>query len=89
MLKWLALQISIAVAALAVYVPAEDWGDGGIVNWLRDEMNSHPEYIPGFLELLTVLPEVYIKSRMLRIYICDVFSIFQEEERHRYFLQKN
>ncbi|XVF54218.1 hypothetical protein PTKIN_Ptkin05aG0162800 [Pterospermum kingtungense] len=50
-------QISIAVAALAVHVPAEDWGDGGIVNWLRNEMNSHPEYIPGFLELLTVLPE--------------------------------
>ncbi|XP_024022810.1 transportin MOS14 isoform X2 [Morus notabilis] len=50
-------QISIAVAALAVYVPAEDWGDGGIVNWLRDEMNMHPEYIPAFLELLTVLPE--------------------------------
>lgn len=50
-------QISIAVAALAVYVPAEDWGDGGIVNWLRDEMKSHPEYIPGFLELLTVLAE--------------------------------
>ncbi|XP_043813517.1 transportin MOS14 isoform X2 [Manihot esculenta] len=50
-------QISIAVAALAVQVPAEDWGDGGIVNWLRDEMNSHPEYIPGFLELLSVLPE--------------------------------
>ncbi|KAL4301122.1 hypothetical protein AHAS_Ahas17G0269300 [Arachis hypogaea] len=51
-------QISIAVAALAVHVPAEDWGDGGIVKWLRDEMDSHPEYIPGFLELLTVLPEV-------------------------------
>lgn len=50
-------QISIAVAALAVHVPAEDWGGGGIVNWLRDEMNSHPEFIPGFLELLTVLPE--------------------------------
>ncbi|KAI4336067.1 hypothetical protein L6164_014643 [Bauhinia variegata] len=50
-------QISIAVAALAVHVPTEDWGDGGIVTWLRDEMNSHPEYIPGFLELLTVLPE--------------------------------
>ncbi|GLU12266.1 hypothetical protein SLE2022_289610 [Rubroshorea leprosula] len=50
-------QISIAVAALAVHVPAEDWGDGGIMNWLRDEMNSHPDYIPGFLELLTVLPE--------------------------------
>ncbi|XLT71788.1 hypothetical protein HN873_028214, partial [Arachis hypogaea] len=53
-------QISIAVAALAVHVPAEDWGDGGIVKWLRDEMDSHPEYIPGFLELLTVLPEVIV-----------------------------
>ncbi|XP_044485028.1 transportin MOS14-like isoform X2 [Mangifera indica] len=50
-------QISIAVAALAVHISAEDWGGGGIVGWLRDEMNSHPEYIPGFLELLTVLPE--------------------------------
>ena len=49
---------------MAVHVPAEDWGDGGIVNWLRDEMNSHPEYIPGFLELLTVLPEVYINFRL-------------------------
>ncbi|KAG5536762.1 hypothetical protein RHGRI_024256 [Rhododendron griersonianum] len=50
-------QISLAVAALAVHVPAKDWGDGGIVNWLRDEMNSHPECIPSFLELLRVLPE--------------------------------
>lgn len=64
------------MAALAVYVPAEDWGDGGIVNWLRDEMESHPEYIPGFLELLTVLPEVHIKSCMFRIYTCDLFRIF-------------
>ncbi|XP_028067169.1 transportin MOS14-like [Camellia sinensis] len=37
------LNISLAVAALAVHVPAKDWGDGGIVNWLRDEMNSHHE----------------------------------------------
>ncbi|XP_048443658.1 transportin MOS14-like isoform X2 [Pyrus x bretschneideri] len=50
-------QISIAVAALAVHVSTEDWGDGGIVKWLREEMNLHPEFIPGFLELLTVLPE--------------------------------
>lgn len=51
------------MAALAVHVPAEDWGDGGIVKWLRDEMNSHPEFIPGFLELLTVLPEVLTLAR--------------------------
>ncbi|CAL5377373.1 unnamed protein product [Camellia sinensis] len=53
----LKLEPSLAVAALAVHVPAKDWGDGGIVNWLRDEMNSHPECIPSFLELLRVLPE--------------------------------
>ncbi|CAL5387764.1 unnamed protein product [Camellia sinensis] len=53
----LKLEPSLAVAALAVHVPAKDWGDGGIVNWLRDEMNSHPEWIPSFLELLRVLPE--------------------------------
>ncbi|XP_061360280.1 transportin MOS14 isoform X2 [Gastrolobium bilobum] len=57
-------QISIAVAALAVHVPAEDWGDGGIVKWLRDEMDSHPEYIPGFLELLTVLPEEVLNHKI-------------------------
>lgn len=47
------------MAALAVHVPAEDWGDGGIVTWIRDEMGSHHEFIPSFLELLRVLPEVY------------------------------
>lgn len=57
-------QISIAVAALAVHVPAQDWGDGGIVKWLRDEMDSNPEYIPGFLELLTVLPEEVLNYKI-------------------------
>jgi transportin-3 len=52
------------VAALAVHVPAEDWGDGGIVNWLRDEMNSHPEVIPSFLELLRVLPEEVLNYKI-------------------------
>lgn len=63
------------MAALAVHVPAKDWGDGGIVNWLRDEMNSHPECIPSFLELLRVLPEVYACFlqqilNMQLIYVC-------------------
>lgn len=44
---------------MAVQVPAEDWGDGGIMNWLRDEMNSNPDIVPSFLELLRVLPEVH------------------------------
>ncbi|XLR00328.1 hypothetical protein S83_066526, partial [Arachis hypogaea] len=67
-------QISIAVAALAVHVPAEDWGDGGIVKWLRDEMDSHPKYIPRFLELLTVLPEEVLN-----------YKIAARPERHRQF----
>ncbi|GAB2269903.1 Transportin mos14 [Dionaea muscipula] len=57
-------QISLAVAALAVHVPVEDWGDGGIVKWVREEMSSHPECIPGFLELLKVLPEETFNYRI-------------------------
>ena len=52
------LQICIAIAALAVHVPMEDWGGGGIVNWLGDEMKSQQEFIPSFLELLIVLPQI-------------------------------
>ncbi|XP_020519422.1 transportin MOS14 isoform X2 [Amborella trichopoda] len=51
------LCISVAVASLAVQVSSEDWGGGGILNWLRDEIDSHPEYIPSFLDLLSVLPQ--------------------------------
>lgn len=47
------------MAALAVHVAAEDWGDGGIINWIREGMNFHPEFLPSFLELLRVLPEVH------------------------------
>ncbi|PKA55080.1 hypothetical protein AXF42_Ash003717 [Apostasia shenzhenica] len=50
-------QIGIGIAALAVHVSIEDWGDGGIVNWISNEMRTHSEFVPGLLELLTVLPE--------------------------------
>ncbi|XP_042428685.1 transportin MOS14-like [Zingiber officinale] len=50
-------QICIAVAALAAHVSISDWGDGGILNWLSNEMRSNTEYIRSFLELLVVLPE--------------------------------
>ena len=47
-----------------------NWLASGIVNWFKYEMKSHPEYIPGFLELLTVLPEVYIKiMRVENLYL--------------------
>lgn len=51
------MQICIAMSALAVHVSAQDWGGGGIVNWLRDEFGSNQDYLISFLELLTVLPQ--------------------------------
>uniref|UniRef100_A0A0D6R4R4 Uncharacterized protein n=1 Tax=Araucaria cunninghamii TaxID=56994 RepID=A0A0D6R4R4_ARACU len=50
-------QICLAMAALAMHVPSQDWGGGGILNWLRDELGSQTEYILSFLELLIVLPQ--------------------------------
>ncbi|CAA6655286.1 unnamed protein product [Spirodela intermedia] len=50
-------QISIAISALAVHVSKEDWGNNGIINWIKQEMNTFPEHIASFLELLTVLPQ--------------------------------
>uniref|UniRef100_A0A0E0R0E2 Importin N-terminal domain-containing protein n=1 Tax=Oryza rufipogon TaxID=4529 RepID=A0A0E0R0E2_ORYRU len=67
-------QICIAMAALAVHVPVEDWGGGGIVNWLSDEMNSQQDFIPSFLELLTVLPQE-----------CSSHKIAARPERRRQF----
>ncbi|KAL5977120.1 hypothetical protein ACLOJK_021462 [Asimina triloba] len=58
------LYICIAVAALAVHVSAEDWGGGGVLNWLKDEMSLHPEWIRSFLELLTVLPQEAFSYRI-------------------------
>ncbi|KAK9669348.1 hypothetical protein RND81_13G124800 [Saponaria officinalis] len=57
-------QISLAVAALAVHVAVENWGDGGIMTWLKDKMNSRPECIPSVLELLKVLPEEVYNYRI-------------------------
>ncbi|KAH9301503.1 hypothetical protein KI387_013086 [Taxus chinensis] len=50
-------QICIALAALAMHVPAQEWGGGGVLNWLSDELGSQRGYIHSFLELLTVLPQ--------------------------------
>ncbi|KAJ3682345.1 hypothetical protein LUZ60_014918 [Juncus effusus] len=50
-------QICIAIAALAVHMSVEDWGGGGVINWLSEEMKSQPQLLPSFLELLTILPQ--------------------------------
>ena len=58
---------------MIVEVPAEDWGDGGIMNWVIDEMNSNPDIVPSFLELLRVLPEVLKFTGSLSILLLNWF----------------
>ena len=83
------VQICIAIAALAVHVPVEDWGGGGIVNWLGDEMKSQQEFIPSFLELLIILPQVHNKFSFIwlpiivsdsQIILVLISSVYIEEK---------
>ncbi|MCO5614511.1 hypothetical protein L7F22_068794 [Adiantum nelumboides] len=53
-------QLCLALAALAIHISAEDWGKGGVMKWLKEELNSTNEGISSLLELLTVLPQVSI-----------------------------
>ncbi|KAH9568191.1 hypothetical protein CY35_03G065200 [Sphagnum magellanicum] len=50
-------QLCLAMAALAVQISAEEWGQGGVVHWLGCELGSQPEAIPVLLELLAVFPQ--------------------------------
>jgi transportin-3 len=51
-------QLCLAMAALAVQISAEEWGQGGVVHWLGCELGSQTEAIPVLLELLAVFPQV-------------------------------
>ncbi|GIL53842.1 hypothetical protein Vafri_9477 [Volvox africanus] len=52
-------QLCLALAALAVHVPAERWGEGGVVRWFAVKFSPLPPdlALPCMLELLTVLPQ--------------------------------
>ncbi|KAI5076843.1 hypothetical protein GOP47_0008908 [Adiantum capillus-veneris] len=50
-------QLCLALAALAIHIPAEEWGRGGVMNWLKEEICTSNEGISSLLELLTVLPQ--------------------------------
>jgi transportin-3 len=53
-------QVSLALAMLAVHLPAAQWGAGGQVGWLAERLAKEPPgtSLPCMLELLTVLPQV-------------------------------
>ncbi|KXZ44767.1 hypothetical protein GPECTOR_62g882 [Gonium pectorale] len=52
-------QLCLGLAALAVHVPSERWGDSGVVRWFALKFGSLPPELalPAMLELLTVLPQ--------------------------------
>jgi transportin-3 len=52
-------QLCLALAALAVHLPAPAWGGGGAVGWLAARLGAEPPAaaVPAILELLTVLPQ--------------------------------
>ncbi|KAH7433967.1 hypothetical protein KP509_07G095100 [Ceratopteris richardii] len=50
-------QLCLALAGLAMHISAGDWGRGGVVKWLKEELSVSNESVSSFLELLTVLPQ--------------------------------
>ncbi|GJP44351.1 hypothetical protein CLOM_g3730 [Closterium sp. NIES-68] len=48
-------QLCLAIAALAAHTAAGEWGEGGVVYWLRQQLAAQPESAPALLELLTVV----------------------------------
>lgn len=64
-------QLSLAMAALAVQISGEDWGQGGVVQWLGQELGSQPEAIPVLLELLAVFPQVTLTPSTYSVHLND------------------
>ncbi len=46
------------MVALAVHLPSDQWGSGGVVQWLGSQFGAQPDAIPCLLELVIVLPQV-------------------------------
>lgn len=57
-------QLCLAMAAMAAHVPSKQWGQGGIVVWLAENLSkqSQDAALPCMLELLTVIPEASAAS---------------------------
>ncbi|KAL2608832.1 hypothetical protein R1flu_027405 [Riccia fluitans] len=50
-------QLCLGIVALAIHMPPEEWGTGGVVQWFGKELGSQAEAMPCLLELVTVLPQ--------------------------------
>ena len=54
------VQLSLAISALAIHVPAQQWEGGSVIQWFVACIRSVPpeNALPCLLELLKVLPQV-------------------------------
>ncbi|CAM6084292.1 unnamed protein product [Calypogeia fissa] len=50
-------QLCLGMVALAVHMPSNQWGSGGVVQWLGSQLGAQADAIPCFLELVAVLPQ--------------------------------
>ena len=52
-------QLCLAMAAMAAHIPSKQWSQGGIVEWLAENLRQQAQDValPCMLELLTVIPE--------------------------------
>ncbi|DBA80940.1 TPA: hypothetical protein ACH3X2_007160 [Trebouxia sp. C0005] len=52
-------QLCLAIAAMAAHIPSKQWGQGGVVMWLAENLGRQSQEValPCMLELLTVIPE--------------------------------
>ena len=53
-------QLCLAIAGLVAHVPAEQWGQTGVLGWLVSRMQPEQQdlALKCLLELLTILPQV-------------------------------
>ena len=63
------VQLCLAFAALVAHVPSSQWGQGGALQWLMNRLEGQPAKtsIPVMLEMLIILPEVCLTSKLLAI----------------------
>ena len=67
-------QLCLAIAAMAAHIPAKQWGQGGVVGWLAENLGRQPQNValPCMLELLTVIPEA--RRTVMLLLTCSVSS---------------
>lgn len=59
-------QLCLAIAAMAAHIPSKQWGQGGVVMWLAENLSRQSQEValPCMLELLTVIPEASSAMRL-------------------------